>query len=305
MISFFEGCYWLPHPISLKGLSGKAVSRSPIELLRHWTTVLGRAPYLGALLAILVILLTIPRVRADRQRRALLSVATIAIPLHLALADVGWVYRYEAYLLAVGIAAIACAVSAIDLRAVAQRWAVAGCVMAAAAGAFLLYQRTAEADATIPMRSLAIYCQQVQMARFLERFERGVTVAANDVGAINYFANIDCVDLVGLGDKEIFWLKRRGVYTTDAMAELGARRGVKIAIVYDSWFSRIQLPTTSGPPLPSSWIRVQRWATPNGIFLGDGIVSFYALNPRDADALRGALAQFDTSLPGVDHVLPN
>jgi hypothetical protein len=87
------------------------------------------------------------------------------------------------------------------------------------------------------------------------------------------------------------------------MANITARRGMKIAVVYDSWFSRIKLPVTAGPPLPSSWIRVQRWVTPNGIFLGDGVVSFYA---ADAADLSRVLAQFDTtSLPSVDKVLPN
>jgi hypothetical protein len=191
IVSVLHGCYWLPHSISLKGVSGKAASRSPIEIARHFAAVLGRGPYLGALVALMIILLALPTVRADLRRRALLVVAGVGTLLHLALADVGWVYRYEAYVVAAGIVAMACAVSAINLRQVSQRWAAAACLLVAAHASLLLYQRTAEANLTIPMRSLAIYCQQIQMARFLHQFEQGATVAANDVGTINYFADIN------------------------------------------------------------------------------------------------------------------
>ena len=70
IISVMHGCDWLPHSIALKGISGKAASHSPVELLRHCATMLERAPYLGALLGIVAVLLMIGTVRADRRRRS-------------------------------------------------------------------------------------------------------------------------------------------------------------------------------------------------------------------------------------------
>ena len=168
--------------------------------------------------------------------------------------------------------------------------AVGTSLVLAIVGSFTLAQRTVDAETTLPYRSTAVYSQQVQMARFLSRFEEGVSVAANDVGAINYYADIDCLDLVGLGDRDVFWLKRKGVYSTAALAKLAQDRKVQIAVVYDSWFSISPLNSLSGPPLPLSWIRVAQWRTPYGAYLGGDTVSFYATNPTEAAKLKSSLA---------------
>jgi hypothetical protein len=299
-ISLLHGCYWLPHSISLKGVSVEHASHSPIEFLRSRYHMFKSAPYLGSILLVMMILLTLRSVRADLRRQAMLVIVSVAIVLHVALARIGGVYRYEAYLVGAGIAAIACAISCISLRFMQNRIAISLCFIVAVVGTWRLYQRTADADNTIPLRSIAVYSQQIQMARFLHEFEPGVTIAANDVGAINYFADINCIDLVGLADKDVFWLKHRGAYTADALADLTARRQVKIAIVYDSWFSGTGPSNSYGPRLPLSWIRVQRWNTLYGRFLGDSTVSFYATSAAGAVSLNRALAQFDSSLPHGD-----
>ena len=51
---------------------------------------------------------------------------------------------------------------------------------------------------------------------------------------------------------------------------------------------------------------MQRWVTPNAIFLGDGVVSFYATSPEDAAALSRALAQFAANFPAAPiDIVPN
>jgi hypothetical protein len=302
-ISAAHGTYWLPASIALKGASVKTPAHSPVDFLRHFLTMSGRAPYMAGLLFATVAFLAVPEVWRDLRRRSLLVIVAGAIVLHLCLADVGWVYRYEAYLVGAAIAAIANASSVLSFRRLGHRWAMAVLVPVIAWSGWFLYARTAEALWTVPLRSIAIYCQQIQMARFLARFEPGTVVAANDIGAISYFSDIDCVDLIGIANPDVFRLRRQGAYDTQALADLAAERHVRVAVVYDSWFSKHPIVPMGGPPIPASWIRVQRWATPNGIFLGDGIVSFYAMNPADAAVLNSALAQFDQTLPRVDQVL--
>lgn len=303
VIATWHGAYWLPASIALKGVSGKAATHSPIELARHFGTMVSRAPYMGWLLLAMLLLLGVPKVWRDARIRASLVIVSGATVLHLALADVGWVYRYEAYLVGAAITAMALAISRLNLRRPADRWLAAACLPVIVIGGSLLYKRTVEAIATVPLRSLAIYCQQIQMARFLAQFERGKVVAANDIGAISYFADVDCVDLIGIANNDVFRLRRRGAYTTQALAGLTKSDDIQIAVVYDSWFSNHPIVPMGGPPLPSSWIRVQRWATPNGIFLGDGIVSFYATTPSGAANLQAALTQFDQTLPRAIKIL--
>ncbi len=52
------------------------------------------------------------------------------------------------------------------------------------------------------------------MALFLKDFYAGNVVAANDMGAINYIADIRCLDLYGLASMEVADLKRAGGATT-------------------------------------------------------------------------------------------
>ena len=293
-ISMRNGAYWLPHSIAMKGLSARAAMQAPIELANHFERDLSRAPYLGVLLCIIVVLLTMSRVLADNRVRSMLDIVFGGILLHLALADVGRasVYRYEAYLIGASIATIACAIPYIRISR--DKWQVAALSVLALVGIVLMTQRTVEAEASLPERSEAIYSQQVQMALFMKKYEEGAVVAANDVGAINYYADIDCLDLFGLGDRDVFWLKRKDLYTNAALTKLAAARNVKIAVVYDYWFS--VLTPIAGPPLPLSWIRVERWRTPNGFYLGGDTVSFYAANPAESVKLKSALDAFTPSL---------
>ncbi len=302
-VSMWNGSYWLPHSIAMKGMSGRLALQTPIELANHFERDLARAPYLGMLLCMIVVLLTMPSVVADKRLHSMLDIVFGGIILHLALADVGpaSAYRYEAYLIGAAIATIACA--APSLKISRDKWQTAALSILSLAGIVMMTQRTVEAGASLPERSKAIYSQQVQMALFMKKYEEGAVVAANDVGAINFFADIDCLDLYGLGDRDVFWLKRKGLYTNAALTRLAAARNVKIAVVYDYWFSL--LTPIGGPPLPLSWIRVQRWRTPNGFYLGGDTVSFYATNPVEAVKLKSALDGFAPSLPrGVEVLGP-
>lgn len=339
VVSVAHHSNWLPQSVALKGLSGKAAIHSPIVVIPHFFSSLGRAPCLGVFLAIVIVLITLPNVRGDRRAFSMLVIVLGSIVLHLALASIGWVYRYEAYLVASAIVAIlfaarhvkisrnewgstallvgigftflglvlsivnwvfaheirkiyAPAVSALLVAWLATRmkvWrgqsaAVALLLILGSFGAYFLSSRALEASRTLPLSCMAVYYQQIQMARFLERFEGGATVAANDVGAINYYANIDCLDLAGLGDRNVFELKKKNAYSTAALARLAADRKVKIALVYDTWFSAFP-PSFGGPPLPASWIPVAYWRTPYAEFLGNSVVSFYATDVASAGAI--------------------
>ena len=297
-ISMLNGCYWLPQSIARKGLSVEAVTQTPMEFIHHFVSRLTYAPYLGVFVVMIVVLLTIPGVMKDRRARSMLGIVLGGILLQLALADVGWTYRYEAYVVGAAIATIAYVIPHVQFAR--NRWAVVFLLVFAVAGSGTLARRLVNAERTLPERSAAVYNQQFQMARFLSRFENGVSVAANDVGAINYYADIDCLDLAGLGDREVFRLLRQGNFTVASMMKLAKDRKVKIAVVYDSWFPFL---SWTEPPVPISWTRVARWRTPYSSYLGSDTVSFYATSPEEAVKLKTSLAVFAPSLPPNVEVL--
>jgi hypothetical protein len=287
--------YWLPNSVALKGLSlhgvvyGSLIARALLKAIVNAI----RAFYLSLLLAGVAALARGLR-RTHRRSSETLALVVIAGCFHLICAEVAWAYRYEDYLIA---ASIICAARFVPLRGIATVGTVARInVLFLLAGAALT-QRAIQAIATLPVASRSIYSQQWQMARFVHAYYPNGSIAANDIGAINFANDLHCLDLVGLGSAEVFAAKRSGLYTTDTIERIAAQDKVQIAIVYDSWFTGQQKVYWGGPKLPPSWTRVERWRDPNPRKLGSDTVSFYAVEQGAAAPLRAHLAAFRDQLP--------
>lgn len=289
--SVSKGWYWLPSSISMKGASGS-------NFLMHFVGVCVMGPHVVAVLIALAIMAYI--CRADRRATFLLLVVLAAGCLHLLLADVGWSYRYEDYLLAAAVAASAIAFP--TFRSAARREPALALVLFLPA--MILLGRCMMATIRLPENSRAIYSQQYQMARFIHLYFDGGAIAANDIGAINFFNDLTCVDLTGLANHDIFFAKRSHSYTTSVISRETQANHVGIAIVYDDWFSG-RPSVFPGPPLPEHWKRVARWRTPYKGELGSDTVSFYAVEPADVGELRRSLGEFSGSLPHGVIVVPN
>jgi hypothetical protein len=140
------------------------------------------------------------------------------------------------------------------------------------------------------MSSRNIYEQQYQMSMFLKEYYTGESIAANDIGAMNYYTNLKCLDLVGLGSLEIAKVKINNTYSKQKVKEIAEQKNVKIALVYDSWFGDIG-------GLPGEWIKVGEWKVQDKYILGSDVVSFYAVDPSEAGTLRSNLKSFYPRLP--------
>jgi hypothetical protein len=255
---------------------------------------LQHAPHLPLLLAGALVMAIALR-RTHPKATGVLTVVGLAGVLHLMTADVGWAFRYEAYLLGAGVVAMATAWPLLG-RSGAKAMTALVYFAAFCAGGLLIF-RGAVAAALLPPFSQAIYRQQWQTARFLAVSYPGGTVAANDIGAINYVSDLHCLDLAGLASAEVFRAKREGEYTTEFLGQAAAARGVQVAVLYDTWFSEHPITPLGGPPVPPTWIRVRRWSVLQRMQLGDRTVSFYALNAEQAALLRARLDAFEQGLP--------
>ncbi len=205
--------------------------------------------------------------------------------------------RYEAYLVGMGLVVIAAGMGTfLPRRFDLKHWPVY--LAALMLIAFLgndIYQRyhkiAFEEPAVTATRD--IYQQQYQMARFLDRYYTGAVVGANDIGAINFFADIDNVDFWGLGTIEIARAVRDNQYNTDFIRQLMAERGGLIAVFYEPW-----LELYGG--VPEGWIKVVDWELQRApAILGYHIVSFYAVDPDEAPQLARNLNVFSSELPEV------
>jgi hypothetical protein len=143
----------------------------------------------------------------------------------------------------------------------------------------------------LPQCTTNIFEQQYQMGSFVRQYYQGSTVALNDVGAVNFLADIHCLDLWGLANRDVTSLKREHNYHLRDIVGLSRQAGARIAIVYDLWFAG----EVGG--LPAEWVRVGQWTIRNNVIAGGDTVSFYALDPSEVSHLIQCLREFSLRLP--------
>lgn len=216
------------------------------------------------------------------------------IALYAAYSRSGWSYRYQSFLVALGILIIGIIlfkyVQAWLNQAGFVKWTITILIFAVP----LLYFGISAVVLMVktPRASTNIYEQQYQMGKFLKQFYNGKGVALNDIGTSNFFADIKCVDLWGLSNLEISKLRRGGNFTEQKIREISEKHNVSVSIVYDSWFAE-----GDSTILPKEWKRTGKWKITNNVIAGDSIVSFYALSSEEAELLSRSLEDFSNSLP--------
>ncbi len=300
VISLAQGSMFLPNSVLLNGILPSSVeTRTPFlqpdEIYKEITRARG---LLGLLLLILVGFLM------RYNRRPELWTAPILVPiiwlattlLHAQFGLIRGFDRYEAYLVVLGLIAVALLVKepfAGRLLVMIRRWqpvTALGVAVAVYIGLFGLSDRINHALMTGFQGMHDIYLQQVQMALFLDAYYPTTTVAANDIGAITFYTDIDLVDLVGLATVEVARARTGGDYDAAFIEALTAERNAPIALIYDEWFEG---------RIPGSWTKVAEWTVPEVHVLGGPTVSFYAVDPAEVEPLARYLAAFEGRLPAA------
>lgn len=219
------------------------------------------------------------------DRAVIMSAMFVAgTALHLTLAGVGFFYRYEAYLIVLGIVTASVSLSAVigraalPIRAAKPLIAAAACTLALPLG---IRAHAATLDTPTAVRN--IHDQQIQLARFVSRFYPEGPVAVNDIGAISYFTDARIFDTYGLATLDVARAKLNRAYTPDHLRTLLERSGVGVAFVYDEW-----LPSGSS----SSWREVSRWSIRHNLVCAYPDVSLYAVSPRATERLTASVRVF-------------
>ena len=232
-------------------------------------------------------------VKPGKQISQLACIPLVATFLHLALASVGWLFRYEAYLVAMDLAVIAllCYVYIKQYTVKFRVYTLLEKLIFLFLVVFVfspLPMRALGAYHNLPLASRNIYEQQYQMGTFLQQYYKNTAVAANDIGAVSYLSDNTIVDLWGLGSNTVANSKLKGHYTPEFLRNFSNQQQVKIAIVYDSWFDSTLL---------NNWTKIAVWKISNNVICGSDEVSFYAVDPAAADTLRENLKTFRNQLP--------
>lgn len=303
LISVSKGWYFLPNSVYVKsGMGGQGLfslfkSKIYMQLLEE-----PHLAILGVIAAGLSWLLWTHDKGKDAPEKWMLPFALMIVLLHVVFSGFDAVYRYDAYLLVLLLVPMISAVFVLKDRFLLllsrlRRYPYASLftlilVLFLTIPANIKLIKRGVYNAVLPRAAANIYEQQVQMGRFLGRWYNGEAVGANDIGAINYYADIRCIDIWGLASLEIAETRIENRFTSDAMDHVLQEQDAMIAIVYDHWIER-------HGSIPERWELAGRWTIHNNVACGGETVSFYALTPDAYEPLCRRLSEYSETLPST------
>lgn len=293
-----RGGMWLPTPVLLKTEWRelgwvRLLLHIPDQLLIH------RFSHMTGLL-VAAAWLWLPRGGGtDREDipRLWLGTFLVAALGHIQFAALGWSFRYEAYLVAFGLAAIAAGIScglhrlpgALGSRPLPLPARVLAAFLVLAV-AWPVMSRTVRATVSIPAAMRNMYEEDHQLTYFVRDYFAGEAVAVNDVGVVGYYGGAEVEDLLGLASLPIGWARARRECDTAYLERFCAERRVMVAVVNTSFF-------TGRTRLPDSWRPIAQWKLPEQISVGDTTVTILAVLPDSIDRVRAAARAFLPTLP--------
>jgi hypothetical protein len=215
--------------------------------------------------------------------------------LHMFIARIGWFYRYEAYIIVLGIMAFAVGIN--EYLPVFKRnrklsYKQLSIILLIFILVVPLSARGYDSFKDTPTATHNVYDQQYQMGLFIQKYYQGDAISLNDVGAVNYIANIKSVDLLGLSSLNVSKAILKNNYTIEDLDNITRQNHVKVVIVYEYLYKNY---LTGG--LPPNWIKVGQWKIPNRITCFMDTVSFYVIDPKDEENLTENLRKFSSELP--------
>lgn len=290
LFSISKGWYFFPNSVVLKSqvdINNFSALIASIFNPRFFELLLA---YRRILLLLLISILMLILFRKDKEKReikSLLFIFIIFTLLHIQFAKLGSLLRYEMHIIVFGIFVN---VIAILIILVNKDKKIKNAVYTILLILMIPFSYSAyNAAKDVPVASTNIYQMQYQMSRFINKYYNKGTIALNDIGAVNYYCDIKCIDMWGLANKEIGKLRKTDTYDANKMYEINKQSETDIAIVFDSWFEKYG-------GLPKEWYQVGKWTIPYNVTCGADSVTFYAVNELSYKRLIENLKNFSKEL---------
>lgn len=296
-ISTINGWFFLPNPILLKGHISSFFQNPMVSITNRFSENLIKCPQLPLMIVFILALYMISAYKSglNKNLSCLIFIYLLPAVAHLILADTGWFYRYEAYLIFSGLAVVAYLIKSCwpeDLKSRKGMFALIALIVLGLINLSGLTIRALDAYKNYPLAVKNIYEQQYQMGLFLHQYYQGSVIAANDIGAINYLANIYTLDLAGLANKEVLEKRMKNGLDSDFLRSFILFNNAEIIIIYRSWFY---------PNIPSEWIEIGRWRIKDNVVCGSNEVSFFVALPTYKQKATTNLKAFSKQLPSSVH----
>ncbi len=296
IFSIYNGADFFPNSLLLKGNT----SLSLLILIKKVLSSFWHNKYLVfVILSNLLILLTEFKNNLNFNefiRRNWLQIVIVCTILeHSAFASFGWLYRYDAYIKILSVITLVSFIHYINSQLFSE---VKRFLLLMMLLGFTLFSTKSFYESFYMFNaSNNIYEQQIQMAKFLNKYYNNSVIVANDIGAIAYYTDIHLIDLYGLGNNDIQKIRRKNkielntVLQSEEILTIIEEKDPVIAIIYDSWF-------TGG--VPNNFHKVGTWRIKNNVVCGSDSVSFYSVGKENSANLRSSLEEFNTTYLDLD-----
>jgi hypothetical protein len=299
-ISVSKGWFWLPTSVLLK--ASLPDFHSPAGLILSllnpiYITLRDAMHMLVLLISLLVVyILACGKGSGWRESRQIMGAIVLLTGIaHLEFVGASPAFRYDAYWCTLAILFLGLQLPVVLPRGLSplslSTWKVPKNLAWGALALLLFFPLAMKGGRLlwfIPQATTNIFEQQYQMGLFVRQYYQNSTVALNDIGAVNYLADIHLLDLMGLANAEVAAARRKHTFQVSDIERLSKQTGTRIAIIYDNWF-------IGG--VPPEWTRVGRWTIQNNVMCGGDTVSFYAVDPAEITYLSESLTDFSSRLP--------
>lgn len=290
-ISVSKGWYFFPSSVLLKSKINFTDSTSFLRSIfnpQFFELLWAYKRILVLLLISVVMFFALDKDEDTKVFKILILVFIAVTLLHINFAKMGSLLRYEMYIMVNGIFLN----SVLILKFIRNRnneikFSITFLLFVIAI-AFSI--STIKAAADVPISSTNIFQMQYQMSKFINKFYDKKVIALNDIGVVNYYNDINCVDLWGLGNKVITEQRKKNTYNTERIFEINIANKTDIAVVFDSWFEQYGR-------LPKQWYKAGIWIIPNNITCGSDSITFYAMDSSGYSKLVENLKLFSQELP--------
>ncbi len=297
-ISESHGWFFIPNTILIKSkLPEFSLIDIPRILFRAYKNIM--EPHILVLLSagISVFILNCRKQKLIwTQKHVMLLLFILTAILHETFAQNGWFFRYEAYIVAMGILTISINVfnylpEDFSLRILKEKFLnnrIKTFASVTISAPLIMWALTA---LMTPLAANNIYDQHYQMGLFVKNYAPDINIAANDIGIISFYSDNYILDLWGLADINAGAEKIKKTYNTAKIQELANRNKIKLAILYEHWFDQYG-------GLPSSWEKLGTWTiTDFNIVCGTETVTFYSTDKTETQNLKRKLEEFSPQLP--------
>ncbi|KKU14532.1 hypothetical protein A3A20_00350 [Candidatus Wolfebacteria bacterium RIFCSPLOWO2_01_FULL_45_19] len=228
------------------------------------------------------------------QQQLMVVIFAATTLLHLTFAQTGWFYRYEAYLVALGIIIVSTGIyeyfrnkDILAMLKLKTNPLFFGTLVAIFFALSLPYVFRAGSAVATPQAMKNIYEQHYQLGLFIQKYYGGETIVANDIGFISFLPNAYIIDWVGLGNVDVTRARRNGNFTREWMEDYARSKNAKLAVMHDVWFANTGV--------PQSWTKIGEWKVTSGAPFIARNVAFYSTDRNEIEGLRQYFADFSAN----------